>query len=849
MSRDLPPSYPMDDVNDTYFTKYLESPADKTALKETPVISLFEYLEPSFVVGKYLGLFSFRIVEEKNHEGGIHWRIKSSRKVLKLFLKCLLTLYMGYLSVTEKPKVLGLDTMNWLWKSTFCLFAFYVVTMVWWLELYNQEWPRILKKASIIQKEFYEMGIKLNFGYLPRITLIVSIFHIFFSAAHCYIFRYLDTKLVNPFQDSSSNDVSGSCQQWLGVVTLACTTVLDLFAWNAWHFVDTFRSTLAIYIWMLYRAVNNRVQDLGPDKLVEVMHLHTKITDLLRSINRIISGVTFVGSILTIIYTCYYGNHFLRGLGTIERAIVFVHFLVKNITFYGVSADVNAKGHAITDWMENCISDKEFKLEDSGASKLIIFASQVYSKDKIGFDGLGFFTITAPFLTAVISGMATYTIVITQFLDQDEKSTSQPKVLSMDLSPSIILDYRNTNYFSKSLKIPPVRTTKETSNMGLFDCMRPYFVIGKYLGIFSFGIEQGSKDDDKISWRIESSRKGFVLSFKSVLTLYMGYLAFMEKPQVKGLEVMDWIWKASFCFFCAYIVAAVWWFEMYSQEWPKIFQKASKIQRKFSMIGINLNFRYFPRITLIISIFHVLFSIVHCYYARYWSKGFINQLQIDSSAGIWGGIQQWLKFVASIILNYFAWNAWHFVDTFRSTLAIYVWLLYRALNIRVKDFGSGKLEEVLRLHSKITDLLRSINSTISGVTFIGSIHMVIYSCFYLNFFIHGYGTGRRGLLFLHFLLKTVIIYGVSADVNAKGQAITDWIENCAAEKDFKLDFNGTNRLIIFTSKVYSKDSIGFNGLGFFTITASFLTAVISGIVTYTIVITQFLEQNNTTNEV
>ncbi|CAG7826581.1 unnamed protein product [Allacma fusca] len=428
MSRDLPPSPPWDDRNDNYFTKSLQSPVDKIALKETPVISLFEYLKPIFVVGKYLGLFSFRIVEEQNHEGKIHWRIKSSRKVVILFLKCVLTLYMGYLAVTEKPKVVGLDTMNWLWKSAFCLFAFYMVTIVWWLELYCRDWPKILKKASKIHREFCKMGIKLNLGYVPRITLIVSIFHIFFSAAHCYVFRYLNSKFANPLQDSSSNGVSGSYQQWLGVATLACTTVLDLFAWNAWHFVETLRSTLAIYIWMLYRALNNRVQDLGPDKLVEVIHLHTKITDLLRSINRTISGVIFVGSIYMIIYTCYYGNHFLRGLGTIDRAIVCVHFLLKNIIFFGFSADVNTKGHAITDWMENCINDKEFKLEDSGASKLIIFASQVYSKDKIGFNGLGFFTITAPFLTAVISGMATYTIIITQFLDQDEKSTSQPKV-------------------------------------------------------------------------------------------------------------------------------------------------------------------------------------------------------------------------------------------------------------------------------------------------------------------------------------------------------------------------------------------------------------------------------------
>ncbi|CAG7733746.1 unnamed protein product [Allacma fusca] len=44
-TRDLPTSHSWDDENDTYFAKSLESRVDRTALKETPIISLCEYLK------------------------------------------------------------------------------------------------------------------------------------------------------------------------------------------------------------------------------------------------------------------------------------------------------------------------------------------------------------------------------------------------------------------------------------------------------------------------------------------------------------------------------------------------------------------------------------------------------------------------------------------------------------------------------------------------------------------------------------------------------------------------------------------------------------------------------------
>ncbi|CAG7730048.1 unnamed protein product [Allacma fusca] len=311
---------------------------------------------------------------------------------------------------------------------------------------------------------------------------------------------------------------------------------------------------------------------------------------------------------------------------------------------------------------------------------------------------------------------------------------------------------------------------------------------------------------------------------------------------------MDWLWKCSFCTFSVYVVTIVWWFELYCRDWPKIFEKSYEVQKEFGMIGIKLNFLYLPRITLIISIFHVIFSIAHCCIVKYFDKGFLNLMEVSSSAGAWAGLQKWLGYglmAFTVVLDFFAWNAWHFADTFRAILAIYIWRLLRALNNGVKDFGSEKLEEVMRLHTKIVDLLRSINQTISGMTFVGSIYMVIYSCLLINYFLRGYGTIGRAILTVHFLLKNLIIYGVSADVSAKAHAISDWIQNCTTQKEFKLNCRSTNKLIIFASQIYSKDSIGFKGLQFFTITASFLTAIFSLIATYTIVITQLLDQNET----
>ena len=67
------------------------------------------------------------------------------------------------------------------------------------------------------------------------------------------------------------------------------------------------------------------------------------MSGLLRSINRVISPITFAGTIFTVIYTFFYVNYFLEGYNNPIRHVLFAHFTMKNVAILLLSAQVNAK--------------------------------------------------------------------------------------------------------------------------------------------------------------------------------------------------------------------------------------------------------------------------------------------------------------------------------------------------------------------------------------------------------------------------------------------------------------------------------------------------------------------------
>ncbi|CAG7729860.1 unnamed protein product [Allacma fusca] len=193
---------------------------------------------------------------------------------------------------------------------------------------------------------------------------------------------------------------------------------LDILAWTTWHLTDTLRIALAIYIWLLFYRLNRGIviQNLGSKNFLAIMGLHLKVNNLLRLINNILGPITFMGCIFSVLYSCFYFNFILAGFASITRLFLFTHFLLKNLTIYLVSADINSKAHAISEWLELlCAKEECLEIPPEKADKLIIFTAHVYSKDTVGFKGLNFFIISTSFLTAIASLIATYTVVITQF--------------------------------------------------------------------------------------------------------------------------------------------------------------------------------------------------------------------------------------------------------------------------------------------------------------------------------------------------------------------------------------------------------------------------------------------------
>lgn len=68
-----------------------------------------------------------------------------------------------------------------------------------------------------------------------------------------------------------------------------------------------------------------------------------KVVSLLGTVNKIVGVITFIACLHTLLYCCFYVNYFLSGETMVERKLVFLFYLLRNVTIYLISADVNAK--------------------------------------------------------------------------------------------------------------------------------------------------------------------------------------------------------------------------------------------------------------------------------------------------------------------------------------------------------------------------------------------------------------------------------------------------------------------------------------------------------------------------
>ena len=61
------------------------------------------------------------------------------------------------------------------------------------------------------------------------------------------------------------------------------------------------------------------------------------------------------------------------------------------------------QAHDISEWLESLAGMEQIEeiMSPSCVSQLMIFISQVYTKDSVGFKGFGFFTITTSFIATV----------------------------------------------------------------------------------------------------------------------------------------------------------------------------------------------------------------------------------------------------------------------------------------------------------------------------------------------------------------------------------------------------------------------------------------------------------------
>ncbi|CAG7715283.1 unnamed protein product [Allacma fusca] len=404
-----------------------EFPVEREKIKGREDNSLYHCIRSVIIFGYILRIFSFKITTHKDildSEPEVKFKLHSSKfsKVSSWCIKSGISIYLVMLAIKERNKVREIEIMELLWKCTFAFFVIYILTVLWTFEFHRKEWTELFEKSKIIEKDFRNFGMEFNLNSFRRFVFLMIIFHSIFGIGHSLIARVLNKR--KHIWDSLGGFGSESIgfQHALTIafcaLSLFLTHILEFIAWITWHFADTLRIALAIYVWLLYFRLNRDIarRKLGLGQLFKVMSLHLKVSNLLGIINKIIGPITFVGSIFCVLYSCFYINYLLAGYGHWMRKLLFVHFLLKNFTIYLVSADINAKAHSISGWLETlCVTEENFELPPEKANKLTIFTAQIYCKDSIGFKGLDYFTISTSFLTTIVSVMATYTVVITQF--------------------------------------------------------------------------------------------------------------------------------------------------------------------------------------------------------------------------------------------------------------------------------------------------------------------------------------------------------------------------------------------------------------------------------------------------
>ena len=148
---------------------------------------------------------------------------------------------------------------------------------------------------------------------------------------------------------------------------------------------------------MLFRSLNNHILGAGGGTApcARVIQLHQNITNLLGTVNRMLSPLTFVSIGFFVLYISYYANFLLFGFGGTLRRICFANFLLRSLFTLWLTADINTKAHEISGWLEKLsasASDSEGQaIRDVDENQLQVFTAQIYS-GKIGLTGLAYFT-------------------------------------------------------------------------------------------------------------------------------------------------------------------------------------------------------------------------------------------------------------------------------------------------------------------------------------------------------------------------------------------------------------------------------------------------------------------------
>ncbi|ODM89736.1 Gustatory receptor for sugar taste 64a [Orchesella cincta] len=606
------------------------------------------------------------------------------------------------------------------------------------------------------------------------------------------------------------------------------------------------------------RKSSNHIKKKGKEPWLHIVKDHEILCNLLREFQKVLSPLIFISYAINVFYVCmqiYMGLHTEdSGPASIIHSIYapwsLLHLALR-IYIVSISlARVNVFAHKIMDVINEC----PIEFYDKNISRL---DRRVTTGPKIGFSGLGCFTVTKPFILQIIGVIFTFEIVLLQ--GSSAVNGSHVVIMEHSLRTKIsdsetdksVFNYGNS-YSSGSEKMSKIKVESEEND--LFKDLRGFFILGKIIGLIPFSGVMGNSST-QLTFRRKSvpSIISHIILGILIFNAVLGVVDSIKATKRNALEIAHYIT-----------------FLRHGEEFLNIFYRWRSTHIVYSKKDQTLR-----RDMLIISVAIMASAVLengvlHLEYikeldfvnGRYNSNTTDNLTTLESfywrSHYHWGKLlgYNWFLAVLAFVQHKWILYSWNYMDILIAVFARAIYFQFKSLykvakekvlithNSRLDNthddslLGREAWTQIVQDHKKLCQLLELLENFFSPLVFGSYAINMYYICMQLldgltseissKSIVHSIYAPWS---FLHLIMRTFTVSICCARINVYAHQIRCIFQECPVEY-YKPEVSRLDK------RVTSGPDIGFSGLGCFVVTKPFMLSILSVIFTFEIVLLQ-----------